>query len=401
MPDEKRLTILLTNDDGYQAEGINVLADYLEEIADVRIVAPKGDCSMIGDTISDEVYAERLSWDDRDIQVLEGTRRYPTFISPPRTLYYSHGSYGQTRYIPAEEHLTPYQCSGTPRDCVNYALSELYRGEIDIVISGINQGYNLGCDFQLSGTMAAACEAALREKIGIAISAAASEEGDYNFELAAEFCRELVLWISHSLLDPERKALLTNNIYFNLNVPALPTEDVKGLALTFLGSDYIPERTMGMVPYKPKYEILDLEDPHLFKKLHEEWLRRKGYGPQCEPMLISDEDECPEWWKWPYIVWKKRPLSGEYGSDQWAIEEGKHLSLTVLHSYVHPDIVPSVSPLHIEPLPIIRGLSFLDELLKSEAETKEAKKKAKKNVESLLLEEFSLGPHKLERFVED
>lgn len=329
MPEEKRLTILLTNDDGYQAEGINVLADYLEDIADVRIVAPLGDSSMIGSTHSKEIAVQCPRCQGRQVHAISGILDYAD-----STLQ----SWGP----------------GTPLDCVKYGLDTLFTDEIDIVISGINHGYNLGYDFQTSGTMAAAMAAARRENImGIAISADSSEELSYNFELAAQFCRELVVWVGHSLSDPRRKALLTDNIYFNLNVPPLPTEEIEGLALTFLGSDYIPD-AFTEVPVGESVEIVN--------------------------------------------HWKKRKLSGEFGSDQWAVDQAGYLSLSVLSPFFHPESRPEL--LDDRPYRSIPFNQGLNELLDFFPNQNDEIAKNKKQLESLLLREFSFGPYKLERFVE-
>lgn len=201
---DKDLNILLTNDDGYRAKGITTLADYLEGmaegIADVRIVAPRGERSGV---------SHSRSLKDR-----------PAF--EPR------------RYRGRELYVT----DGTPADCVFYALNGLYKDEIDIVVSGINRGRNLATDCVISGTVSAAREAAWPwyDTIGLAVSADYEKGNEADYGLAAEFCAEFVKWLERSLSDPGRKEFL-RGFYFNLNTPPCQPEDIKGLALTPLASD--------------------------------------------------------------------------------------------------------------------------------------------------------------------
>lgn len=233
MPEEKRLTILLTNDDGYRAKGITTLADYLEGmadgIADVRIVAPRGERSGVSHSRS--------------------LKDNPAF--EPR------------QYKKRELYVT----DGTPADCVFYALNGIYKNEIDTVVSGINRGRNLATDCFISGTVAAAREAAWPwyDTIGIAVSACYDEE-EPDYDVAAEFCTEFVRWIEQSLSDPERKELL-RGFYFNLNTPACQPEDIQGLALTPLASDSgvkveceAAEEENGTITFKSTWKRGEVED---------------------------------------------------------------------------------------------------------------------------------------------
>ncbi len=193
---ESELTLLLTNDDGYRARGISVLADYLEGIADVRMIAPKGNRSGVGHSVTfgEKLVVEERNYNGRDIHVT----------------------------------------SGMPADCTNFGLETLFPDEIDIVVSGINQGRNLGNDIYVSGTVAGARAAAFspHDMVGIAVSAASDSDHECNFELAAEFCRDFTEWVYGNLqVQPE----LFKNIYFNLNAPA--ADDIKGIALTYSSLD--------------------------------------------------------------------------------------------------------------------------------------------------------------------
>ena len=121
--------ILVTNDDGVHSEGIKVLADALRHLGDVTVVAPMQEASAIGHAL---------------------TLRRPLRIEPiaPKT----------------------FGIDGTPTDCVNLAISHIIKEKPDLIVSGINKGWNLGDDVTYSGTISAALEGALLGIPGIAIS---------------------------------------------------------------------------------------------------------------------------------------------------------------------------------------------------------------------------------------
>ena len=121
--------ILVTNDDGYRSEGITALADALRSIGEVTIVAPVEEASAIGHAL--------------------------TLRRPLRLEIISNGI---------------YSVDGTPTDCVNLAVTQLFKGLPDLVVSGINKGWNLGDDVTYSGTVAGALEGALLGVQGIAVS---------------------------------------------------------------------------------------------------------------------------------------------------------------------------------------------------------------------------------------
>lgn len=142
-----RKKILITNDDGVFAEGINVLAEKLSSVCDVYIFAPDSNRSAVSN-----------------------------FFSMNRPL--------QIRKISENK----YSCSGSPVDCVIAATrSKLFGVEFDAVISGINRGPNLGTDIIYSGTAAAARQAVLYGLPGVALSLDSSDETNFNFSSLAEF----------------------------------------------------------------------------------------------------------------------------------------------------------------------------------------------------------------------
>ena len=170
------MKILLTNDDGVRADGLAMLASRLGDLGEVFVVAPDRERSAVGHafTLHEPLRVEKL-----------GTR--------------------------------VYSVSGTPADCVYLGLLELCR-DVELVLSGINHGYNLGADIFYSGTVAGAIEAALRGVPAIAVSMGGGRGAD--FAPAAVFCNALARAMVRAVADgslPEKTLL-------NVNVPG-PLED--------------------------------------------------------------------------------------------------------------------------------------------------------------------------------
>jgi 5'-nucleotidase len=164
--------ILVTNDDGYRSEGIAVLADALRPLGDVTIVAPVDEASAIG-------HALTLRRPLRLEQIRDGV----------------------------------YAVDGTPTDCVNMAVTQVFKRLPDLVVSGINKGWNLGDDVTYSGTVAGALEAALLGVPGLAVSLAATRKTyDFSFSAhaaatmaAAMFRRPLPAWTFLNINVPKGK----------------------------------------------------------------------------------------------------------------------------------------------------------------------------------------------------
>jgi len=183
-PPPQPFRILITNDDGVRAPGILAVAEALRAIAEITIVAPAVNQSGKGHsiTIEDPIYVDAVS--------LPGN-------------------------LPATS------VAGTPATCVKVALGALLKQRPDMVVSGINRGWNLGVVAYVSGTVGAAREAALAGIPAIAASLS-SDETDYT--AAARITRQVV--------EMARKHGLERGVLLNVNVPAGAAASIKGIQLT-------------------------------------------------------------------------------------------------------------------------------------------------------------------------
>jgi 5'-nucleotidase len=188
------MRILVSNDDGYFAPGIGVLADALSEYAQVTVVAPERDRSGASNSL--------------------------TLDMPLRVL-----PFGERKY---------YVLNGTPTDCVHLAISGLFEEEHDMVVSGINDGANLGDDVLYSGTVAAAIEGRFLGLPAIAVSLVTQSNSGGHFATAARVAAELVMRIQRT---PLHQATI-----LNVNVPDVPYEALKGYRATRLGNRHRSER---------------------------------------------------------------------------------------------------------------------------------------------------------------
>ena len=188
------MKILISNDDGYRADGLTALTESLASLAEVTVVAP-----------------------DRN---RSGASNSLTLDMPLRV-----ASFGPNRY---------YVISGTPTDCVHLAISGLFDFEHDMVVSGINDGPNLGDDVLYSGTVAAAIEGRYLGLPALALSLAVERDSGMHFATAARVAAELVMRIQRS---PLHAATI-----LNVNVPDLPYEQLKGQVVTRLGFRHRAER---------------------------------------------------------------------------------------------------------------------------------------------------------------
>jgi 5'-nucleotidase len=180
--------ILITNDDGVYSDGLLALYDSLQEVGNVTVVAPDRPRSASGHSI---------------------TLHKPLRVDKVRL---ANGQYG-------------YATNGTPSDCVSLAVLDLVGGPIDLVVSGINRGPNLGYDLTYSGTVSAAMEGAVYDVSSFAISVTGYEEPDYR--LAARFAKHLgTILMQHKL---------PRSVLLNVNVPNVPADRIAGVEITRQG----------------------------------------------------------------------------------------------------------------------------------------------------------------------
>ncbi|MCX7085959.1 MAG: 5'/3'-nucleotidase SurE [Methylococcales bacterium] len=182
--------ILLSNDDGYLAEGLVALANALRKYAEITVVAPDRNRSAASNSLTLEMPLRAHSTDNGFIKV-----------------------------------------DGTPTDCVHLAITGLLDKEPDMVFAGINHGSNLGDDVLYSGTVAAATEGRFLGLPAIAISLVGSNPT--HFETAAE--------VAANLLKQIINQPLAKDIILNVNVPDVPIADLKGYQATRLGQRHKSE----------------------------------------------------------------------------------------------------------------------------------------------------------------
>ena len=182
------MKILLTNDDGIYAKGIEVLHKHLSKDNEVIVVAPETEQSAVGHAIT-------LT----DPLLVKSVKRNGIFFG--------------------------YAVKGTPADCVKLAINELVEQQPDLVVSGINLGANVGINVIYSGTVSAATEGAILGVPSIAISINTFK--DPNFAPAARFARLLARQVNKYGLPPHTS--------LNVNVPAIPENEIKGVRVTRQG----------------------------------------------------------------------------------------------------------------------------------------------------------------------
>lgn len=178
------MRILIANDDGVNAPGLAALHESLATFASCSVVAPEQDRSGASSslTLDRPLHPQQLS---------------SGFIS----------------------------VDGTPTDCVHLALNGLLQEPIDLVVAGINLGANLGDDVLYSGTVAAALEGRFLQRPAFAFSLV-SRSPD-NLPSAT--------WFAKQLIQAQNRLIVAPRTVFNVNVPDLPLEQIKGIKLTRLG----------------------------------------------------------------------------------------------------------------------------------------------------------------------
>ena len=184
--------ILVTNDDGVLAPGLLALVQEMRKLGKVSILAPDRNWSG-GGHVKTLDRALRV----KEVRLGDGTQAFAS--------------------------------DGAPSDCVALATLGYFKEPIDLVVSGINAGANLGHDVTYSGTVTAAMEAVIANVPGIAVSLETVEEhiGDLDYDPAARIARKIVQQVIENGLS--RETLL------NVNVPLLPEEKIRGIKITRQG----------------------------------------------------------------------------------------------------------------------------------------------------------------------
>lgn len=184
------MKILVSNDDGVLAPGIKILAAELSSVAEIEVIAPDRNRSGASNSLS--------------------------LTRPLRVRQLENGY---------------YSVEGTPTDCVHLGLTGFLDPVADMVVSGINEGGNLGDDVLYSGTVAAAIEGRYLGFPAIAVSMVGDSIKHY--KTAAQITKQLVLKLS--------KNKLPSQAILNVNVPNLPFDEIKGIQVTRLGTRHCAE----------------------------------------------------------------------------------------------------------------------------------------------------------------
>lgn len=193
------MNILITNDDGITSKGIHALRDALSKKYNVFLISPLKEKSATSQalTILHRMHVEKLN---------ENT----------------------------------YTVDGFPTDCVNIGLFGNIFPKIDIVISGINRGVNMGHDVHYSGTVGAARHGAVHNCYSLAISSG-NRENEYSYETEAEYISNLI---------EQKLSIFKRGIVYNINFPIEYSKDISDIKLTKLG-----KRT-----YSDQYEIAHIHE---------------------------------------------------------------------------------------------------------------------------------------------
>lgn len=181
---KKKPLILVTNDDGVSAPGIRALISVMKEIGEVVVVAPDSPQSATGHaiTINNTLFINKID------------------IDPD---------------IEAE-----YSCSGTPVDCVKFAVNEILNRKPDLCVSGVNHGSNSSINVIYSGTLSAAVEAGIEGIPAIGFSLL-----DYNWNADFEPVKPFIKQITQQVLDNG----LPEGVILNVNFPKLKKKEIKGM----------------------------------------------------------------------------------------------------------------------------------------------------------------------------
>jgi len=244
------MRVLVTNDDGIFAPGLWTLVRELKKIAQVIVVAPDREQSACGTAV--------------------------TLRQPLRA----------QRITPLVSEVETHSVEGTPADSVILALGKLVEDKIDMVVSGINQGPNLGNDVLISGTVGAALQGYLRGFPALAISVAAVDSQ----------CLDNAARVAALLVEKIDSAFLPTNIFLNVNLPGLPLAKIKAVQLTSLA---------------------------------------------CESHIDTVKEGFDGRREYYWLVRQQINTNADKNTDIWAIEQG-NISITPLHTHLLHKSSPSI-----------------------------------------------------------
>lgn len=206
------MKILISNDDGIDSPGLSALADAFRDLGEVTVVAPHRERSTAGHSLT---------------------------LHKPLRLH----DYGNRKF----------SASGTPADCIYLGIHYILKEKPDLILSGINNGANLGTDIHYSGTVAAAREAALMNIPAYAFSMVdlktivpGAKRDPFRFPMAAQFARRIVLG-TRGIEFPKHTLL-------NVNVPNIEENEIRGIKISRQGfRHYSTEVARGLDPRGKEY----------------------------------------------------------------------------------------------------------------------------------------------------
>lgn len=231
---KKKPLILVTNDDGISAPGIRTLISVMKEIGEVVVVAPDSPQSATGHaiTINNTLYLNKVNID------------------------------GELKQ--------EYSCSGTPVDCVKFAVNEILKRKPDLCVSGINHGSNSSINVIYSGTMSAAVEAGIEGIPAIGFSLL-----DYDWNADFEPTRDFIKKIALEVLEQG----LPEGVILNVNFPKLKANDIKGIKVCRQAKAmWVEKFDKRKTPHNRDYYWLTGEFVNLDKgEDTDEWALKNGY----------------------------------------------------------------------------------------------------------------------------
>ena len=230
----KKPLILVTNDDGVTAKGINCLVEVAKKFGDVVVVAPDKPQSAMGHaiTLNSTLFINKVSLENAIV--------------------------------------TEYSCSGTPVDCVKLAVNEILHQKPDLCVSGINHGSNSSINVIYSGTMSAAVEAGIEGIPAIGFSLL-----DYDWNADFDAVKPSIRKITLEVLEKG----MPENVVFNVNFPKLKENEIKGIKICRQAKAIWMEKfDKRQTPYGKDYYWLTGEFVNQDKgEDTDEWALSKGY----------------------------------------------------------------------------------------------------------------------------